>query len=490
MSGLSNAALRKTVRIAKGNNYSAGVPRPYAIQRALLGSIATLGCLAVLGWAAASLRSPRLAVPSVALHHPPADETMWADWVTRLASRWETREVLLDADGEFVAANLADLGYAVDRPALLRSLSENSQSLTPLQQWRQRLSAFADVPLPPKDLPIPWHFDPQRAEETVYSLELRVGRSPTNAAVDFARRSVTHDMPGRRLDVRAVLADLPRFAPSTQDVLELDFIEVPATTTLADLPPVDARKLLATFDTDFSKKRGPRIHNIRQAASYLDGSVLAPGATLSFNKIVGHRVAERGFVDAPVIVNDVMESGMGGGVCQVATTLHAAAVYGGLEITERRSHSRPSGYAPLGLDATVIDDVQDLRIKNPYSVPVYIRAYLPSRYVVRVELFGVELDGKVKHSNWVVERHAFTRRVVEKPELTPGTVKVSQKGGFGYDTVSTVVLTSNGHTREYRYKSKYYPVPEVLWIGPGTHPDALPPLPEAAEPNPSSEQTM
>lgn len=458
--------------------------------RPLLAGVASLACLIGLGWLGTTVRTPSLLVPSVALHPAPSEPALWNEWVAKQAPRWERHEVLLDAEGEFVPATLSELGFAVDRSALLRSLTEHSQTLTTIQRLQRHFTALAHVPLPPKDLTIPWTFDPELAERALSALAPRLDLAPQDASVDFAQRTLIPERAGRRVNLAATLDSLRRLSPKNQDVLSLEFVEVAAQTTLADLPPVDARKLLAVFETDFSKKRGPRIHNIRRAASYLDGTVLAPGATLSFNKTVGPRTGDRGFVDAPVIINDVMESGMGGGVCQVATTLHAAAIYGGLEITQRRSHSRPSGYAPLGLDATVIDDVQDLRIKNPYPVPLYVRAYLPSRYVVRVEFLGAELDGKVKHSNWVVERHAFTRRIVEKPELTAGTVKVSQKGGFGYDTVSTVVLTSAGHQREYRYKSKYYPVPEVLWIGPGTQPDAIPPLPEAAEPSNASEQTM
>lgn len=426
------------------------------------------------------VRTPRLLVPTVALHQPPDDAAAWPEWVARIAPSWESREVLLEAEGEYVSVARSDLGYVVDRAALLASLRDRSTSMTPLRHWQRQLSTLAKLPLPPPDLAIPWTFEPERARTTLRSLSTELERSPTDAHLDFANRQLTPEKPGRRLNLLVSLAEVADWAPTNGDLIALRFDEVPASTTLSDLPRVDPRKLLATFETDFSKKRGPRIHNIRQAARYLDGSVLLPGATLSFNKTVGPRVASRGFIDAPVIVNDVMESGMGGGVCQVATTLHAAAIYGGLEITQRRSHSRPSGYAPLGLDATVIDDVQDLKIKNPYTVPLYVRAYLPSRYVVRVELFGAEIDGTIKHSNWVLERHAYTRRVIEKAELAPGTVKVSQKGGFGYDTVSSVVLNTNGNRREYRYKSKYYPVPEVLWVGPGTAASDLPPLSDDA----------
>lgn len=457
----------------------------------LLTGLATLGCLGALGWVASELRTPRVEVPTVGGAPPPTNPDAWTNWLSSMAPRFERRDVLLEGGDQFLAVTLGDLGFTLDRPALEDSLTRNSHTLTTTERGRRAWSEWAGVSLPPGDLPLVWRFDAERAQRTLNALASDVASAPRNAALDFARRELVADAPGRQLDVLATLSELRQFSPNTRDSLALHFAEVPPVVRVEDLAPVDPRRLLASFDTDFSKKRGPRIHNIRRAARYLDGTILAPSATLSFNEVVGKRVAERGFVDAPVIVNDVMESGMGGGVCQVATTLHAAAVYGGLEITERRSHSRPSGYAPLGLDATVLDGVQDLKIKNPYSVPLYVRAYLPSRYVIRIELFGAELNGKVKHSNWVVERHAFTRRVVEKAELPTGTFKVSQKGGFGYDTVSTVVLTpSHGERQERRYKSTYYPVPEVLWIGPGTRPTDLPPLPDAAGPGSGAEQTL
>jgi VanW like protein len=190
---------------------------------------------------------------------------------------------------------------------------------------------------------------------------------------------------------------------------------------------------------------------------------------------------QRGFVEAPVIIQDEMEKDVGGGVCQVATTLHAAAVHGLLEIVRRRSHSRPSGYAPLGLDATVIDREVDLRIKNPYETPLMIHAFLPSRYAIRVELLGLDPPARVEHRYAVIETQDFHRRVYTKTELGPDTVKLKQKGILGYDIVSVVDISyPDGRTDRKRYKSKYWPVPEVFWVGPHVDPSALPPLPERA----------
>ena len=149
---------------------------------------------------------------------------------------------------------------------------------------------------------------------------------------------------------------------------------------------------------------------------------------------------------------------------------------------ERRSHSRASGYAPLGLDATVIDAKVDLRFRNPYDVPLMIHAQLPTRTTLRVEILGRSPEGKVEHTAQVIKRYPFMRQIVTKPDIEPGSYKRSQKGSFGYDILSIVSLTYPDGSRTTRqYKSKYYPVPEVIWLGPDTPESALPPLPDGAE---------
>lgn len=430
-------------------------------------AMVTLSCLLAFGWLAADVRASSARAFDAASAR-----------VASIAKVLERREVVLRAEGESFAIPWSALGYQVDREQTTRILLSSE----PSKSWLQNVWDRALQPAEPgSELEVVWRFDAATARAHLQHWAALLRLDAQDAQVDFTRHLRVAERMGRELDVDSSVMSAAALAPPFDDHLELAFDEVEPRVRLAELTSIDPRKVLARYDTDFSKKRGPRIHNIRTAAAFLDGRVLEPGETLSFNRTVGKRVAERGFVDAPVIVNDVMESGMGGGVCQVATALHAAAIFGGLQIVERRSHSRPSGYAALGLDATVLDDVQDLRIRNPYETPVYLRAFLPSRYVLRVELLGVELDGTIKHDFWVTKRYDYTRRVVVKPELSAGSFKQIQKGGYGYDTVSTVTQTKpDGERVAHRYKSKYYPVPEVLWVGPGTSPASLPPLPNGA----------
>jgi hypothetical protein len=183
----------------------------------------------------------------------------------------------------------------------------------------------------------------------------------------------------------------------------------------------------------------------------------------------------RGFVDAPVIVNDELEEDVGGGVCQVATTLHAAAIFGALEVVTRRSHSRPSGYAPLGLDATVIDGKVDLQLRNPYPEPLLVYVSFPSSYVIRVELLGRLPQAVVRHEYAVTHREPYARRIWNKTEMKPGTFEQKQKGSEGMDVVSVLTIESaDGKHKKHRYHSKYYPVPEVFWLGQGVLQAELP----------------
>jgi vancomycin resistance protein YoaR len=257
---------------------------------------------------------------------------------------------------------------------------------------------------------------------------------------------------------------------------------VPARVTSDMLRAVDVSRVLSSYDTDFTHHAGPRAINIATAARYLNGTVVAPGEVFSFNKTVGARTVQRGFTFAPVIVADELEPGVGGGVCQVASTLHAAAVFGGFDVIQRRSHSRPSGYTPLGLDATVIDGELDLKLRNPYDSPLIIHAFLPTRTTLRIELLGRDPPGKVEHFAEVKEKHEFMRRIVVEPGFEPNQSKRHQKGIWGYDVLSTVRTTyPDGERRFHSYTSTYYPVPEVYWVGPGTDPSALPALPEGAQ---------
>lgn len=134
-----------------------------------------------------------------------------------------------------------------------------------------------------------------------------------------------------------------------------------------------------------------RAENIRLAAESIDGYVIEPGATLSFNELVGNIEADERYQDAPVVSSDGMVYGRGGGACQVSSALYLAALYTDLRIVERHPHSTVVDYTPIGLDATVVYGIMDLKIANDSEHPVSISAIAEGQ-TVTVQIIGQALE--------------------------------------------------------------------------------------------------
>lgn len=119
-----------------------------------------------------------------------------------------------------------------------------------------------------------------------------------------------------------------------------------------------------------------RVENIKQATRLVNNSLVLPGEIFSFNEAVGPRTKERGFKEAPELEDGELTSGVGGGICQVASTLYNAALESDLKVVERHSHSSEVGYVPEGKDATIAWEILDFKFKNNSSEPIIIKGYL------------------------------------------------------------------------------------------------------------------
>ena len=137
-----------------------------------------------------------------------------------------------------------------------------------------------------------------------------------------------------------------------------------------------------------------RAENLRLAAEAVDGTVIEPGETFSFNECVGDVEQDPRYRNASIIEGNEMVDGAGGGICQVSTSLYIAALKADLEIVERHPHSVASDYAPIGLDATLVYGVMDLRIKNAGDAPVRIEASAVGQ-TVEVSIIGEPLEDGV-----------------------------------------------------------------------------------------------
>jgi vancomycin resistance protein YoaR len=159
--------------------------------------------------------------------------------------------------------------------------------------------------------------------------------------------------------------------------------------------PEEFPVVLGSFSTTLVGSIPARTENVRRAAEALDRVVLAPGEVLSFNRQVGPRTLERGYQSAPVILRETRQAQLGGGICQVASTLFDAALVAGLSPVERWRHSTPVDYVSLGQDATISWGVKDLRLLND----------LEQRVRVRAEVLGTTLTFRIEGESEMPDRY-------------------------------------------------------------------------------------
>ncbi len=398
-------------------------------------------------------------------------------WLEERNAAFRARPIVLEGDAGKHDATLGDIGASIDVQTTLRAARAKGHQGSLVRRFREAEAARRGE----LDIPLTYKLDRTVAERYVERFAEELYRAPVDARIDLERHAKISDEPGRELDPVATASELER-AFLTEDPLLLVTRPVTAKVTLHDLDDIDVTKVLATFDTKFSVWKTGRSANVRLAAQLLNGVVIGPGRVISFNERVGPRTVERGFQQAPEIVGDELTVGIGGGTCQVSSTLHGAALYGGLAVVERRSHSRPSDYTRLGLDATVAYPSVDLKLKNPYSFSLVVHAFEPEPGTLRIEILGGEAVTDVKYVYGVSRVEQYVRRITVKDWLQPGRSFRKQKGTRGMDVHSHVTITFfDGRTEKRQYFSGYRATPEVYWVAPDVQPSELPELPEHAK---------
>lgn len=171
--------------------------------------------------------------------------------------------------------------------------------------------------------------------------------------------------------------------------------------------------LLAKYSTKYSSSNKDRTTNLRLAAEKINGTVVMPGEIFSYNTVVGERTIEAGYKEAAMYVNGEVVDGLGGGICQISTTLYNAVLYSNLEIVERKNHRFVPTYSDAGRDATVVYGAIDFRFKNTRNYPIKIM-FSVSGGVAKCEIFGLKEnpDYEVEISSKVTERTSTTIKSV------------------------------------------------------------------------------
>lgn len=263
-------------------------------------------------------------------------------------------------------------------------------------------------------------------------------------------------------------------------------IPLPVTVQKAELSTDAASKLgingrIASFTTTFDARNAPRVGNIDRMAQAMDGKLIKPGDTFSLNAATGNRTVANGYQEAGILVDGEVVPGIGGGVCQVATTLFNAVFNAGLEVVERSNHSLFISKYPLGKDAMVNFGVQDLEFRNDSRYGLLLKARVSAKELT-VSIYSSPLGRVVTET---VSPQTNPRvppvKFVDDPLLPKGTETITEPGIPGFDITVTRKVTEEGKViHSDSFVSKYKPWKKIVKKGTGPAAPVAPLVPAPA----------
>lgn len=321
----------------------------------------------------------------------------------------------------------------------------------------------------PADLAPKIIYDEEKLRQVVKLLEEKWEVQPQDATVKILNNKVIIIIPeknGYSLDFEKTLEQARLALARGTFHIDASGRVLKPEITCTDLKGIDT--LLSEYTTTFNGSAGNRSHNIALAGAAINGTLLKPGEVFSLNRQLGPRLAQTGYLKAPVIMKNRLVEDFGGGICQVATTLYNAVLLAGLEVIERFPHSRPVNYAPPGLDATISGDYLDLKFANNTDTPVYISSQVDSE-TFTVRIFGKNKDNKrtvrIKSENILIKPKVV---VIQDDTVPKGETKVINPGKAGYKVkvYREVVVDGRVESRTLISEDFYSPENRVIYAGP------------------------
>ena len=238
--------------------------------------------------------------------------------------------------------------------------------------------------------------------------------------------------------------------------------------TINDLGEEIFPELIATFTTRYDASNKNRSTNLSLAANKINNCILLPGEVFSYNKIVGERTIAAGYKDAKIYSNGKVVDGLGGGICQISSTLYNSVLMANLEVVTRRNHQFVTSYVSAGRDATVVYGSQDFEFKNTRSYPIKIKASVQNG-IAKIDIYGIkdETEYEVVIEARKVESIPYTTSYINDSTLNAGKEVVEQAGANGCKTETYKILKLNGQvvSRTLVSKDTYNAMQRVIKRG-------------------------
>ncbi|MEW6448220.1 MAG: VanW family protein [Bacillota bacterium] len=400
-----------------------------------------------------------------------------------------SRPVRLECAGRTWPLPLERAGVRIDTEVLEKALAVGRRGWLVKRYLERRRVSRDGV-----DFPIKVRVDREKLTSLVAELTRELTVLPQDAGFKVLPDDTITVVPsrdGRCADAEAAYSQLLAILnKGGKPVVRVWLKEIPPNHTTGEILSMGLNCLLSEFTTTFDPTKANRVYNISVAAGALNGLLVKPREVVSFNEIVGPRSTETGYKTAPVILNNEFVDAVGGGVCQVATTLYNAVLLAGLETVERRNHSLPVNYVPAGRDATVVYGGSDFKFLNNTGRYLYLRTSV-SRNHLTVKIYGnSNFKRRVEVRSWITK--VLEPKVIrrEDPNLEAGKIVVKQKGICGYQAKAERLIWDGKRVlREQLPSSSYHPLNEIIAVGTKVIPSVVSPQ-KPGEPETSMPQEL
>ena len=227
--------------------------------------------------------------------------------------------------------------------------------------------------------------------------------------------------------------------------------------------------LLSTFSTKYDASNINRSTNLVLAAQKINGTVLMPGETFSYNNVVGERTMAKGYREANGFSGGKVVGMIGGGICQIASTLYDAVIYANLEIVDRTNHAFSAGYVGAGRDATVSYGTIDFKFKNTRNNPIMIKMYA-SNGIAKADIYGIkeDVEYEIDIETTILSYMPYSVIYETDNSLAPGQQKVYQNGMQGMKSITYKVTKLNGKeiSRTVLSNDTYSAMNKIILQGP------------------------
>ena len=384
----------------------------------------------------------------------------------------------------------ADLGFTANTEELAAKAYEVGRS----GDVKQRYEALARLSSAKVDFEMTDQYDTAKVEEIITEIKEELDQPAKDATItlESGKFVIEDEQVGYTLNADDCRSKL-NSALDTRDSAELELTveEVQPTRTRAELSKI--QDIIGEFSTTYNSGEVDRSKNLQVGSSKIDGTVLMPGESFNYNDAVSPVNAASGYRNASTILDGEYVPGMGGGLCQVCTTLYNAVIRAELEVTERYAQSLKPSYVKLGQDAAMSIGGKNFQFKNNSSAPIYIQAYASGGKIV-ARIYGVEEHDPSRSVSFetvvVKEYEKPAEKVKEDPSQPEGYRKVTHKGYTGCKVDVYKIVTQNGKTtREYFSSSSYMSTADEVTIGTAKPVSTTPEPEESSAPAPTPPET-